>query len=252
MPMFNTFNDSFWAGKRPSASTGTVTLAGLVSYIDMTNPASYAGIGTTATDLTVNGLDAILVGNPVYSNSYQGTVALDGSTQYLITENLVSKFNPGNGTVTVDIWLRPTDNGVVLNEQGTITSPRWYDSQLEIVNGILRMGLWNGSTIVSADVGRVNFGTWQNYIMVYDGVTLKCYINGTMGNAIDHIVKVTPWDEAGYGYHYGIMGSTTLSPNLGDGTRLAGNFGLIRIYNTALTKEEVIGNCNATRGRYNV
>jgi hypothetical protein len=82
-------------------------------------------------------------------------------------------------------------------------------------------------------------------------VTLKGYINGTLGNSIN-LSKVNPWDTAGYGYHYGIMGSTALNTNLGDGTRLAGNFGLIRIYNVALTKEEVVGNCNATRGRYNV
>jgi hypothetical protein len=251
MPTFNAFNGSYWAGKRASGATGVVTATGLISYIDMGNVSSYAGIGNTATDLTVNGLDVTLVGNPVYSSSYQGIVALDGVNQYLITENLVSKFNPGNGTVTVDIWLRPTDNGVVLNEQGTITSPRWYDSQLEIVGGVLKMGMWNGSTIVNANVGPINYGTWQNYVITYDGVTLKGYINGTLGNSIN-LSKVNPWDTAGYGYHYGIMGSTALNTNLGDGTRLAGNFGLIRIYNVALTKEEVVGNCNATRGRYNV
>lgn len=248
--MISAFTDSFSAGRRPANLTGTVTATGLISYIDIGNTASYNGIGNTATDLTVNSIDLTMVGNPVYNTTTNYSVALDGTAQYLMTENLVSKFNPGNGTVTVDIWLRPTDNGVVLNEQGAITAPRWYDSQLEIVNGILKMGLWNGRAVISTTVGQVNFGSWQNYIMTYDGVTLKGYINGQLGGSIN-VVKANPWD-AGYNYHYGVMGSTSLSTNLGDGTRLAGDFGILRIYNTALLADEVRGNCNGTRSRYNV
>lgn len=250
MSMINSFTDSFSAGRRPSTLSGTVTSTGLVSYIDIGDPLSYNGMGNTATDLTVNAIDLTLVGNPTYSTSTQDSLLLDGVNQYLITENLLSKFSPGNGTVTVDIWLRPFDNGVVLNEQGAITAPRWYDSQIEIVNGVLKMGLWNGRTIVSAEIGAINYGSWQNYTMTYDGVTLKGYINGQLGGYVN-VTKANPWD-VGYNYHYGIMGSTSLSTNLGDGTRLAGYFGLVRIYNIALTAAEVQGNCNGTRSRYNV
>lgn len=250
MSMIGSFTDSFSAGRRPANLIGTVTATGLVSSIDIGNTNSYQGIGNTATDLTVNSIDLTMVGNPVYDTTTGYSVSLDGINQYLITENLVSKFSPGNGTVSVDIWLRPTDNGVVLNEQGTITSPRWFDSQLEIVNGILEMGVWNGRSVVSTVVGPINFNSWQNYVMTYDGVTLKGYINGQFGGSIN-VVKANPWD-AGYGYHYAVMGSTSLSSNLGDGTRLAGDFGVLRIYNVALSADEVRGNCNGTRNRYNV
>jgi hypothetical protein len=251
MPVNSVFSHSFTAGKRPGAFlTGEVTATGLISLIDIGNTASYNGIGNTATDLTVNSIDLTMVGNPVYNTTTNYSVALDGVNNYLITENLRSNFDPGNGTVSVDIWLRPTDNGVVLNEQGSITSPRWYDSQLEIVNGVLKMGLWNGSRIVSTTVGDVTFGTWQNYVITYDGVTLRGYINGQLGGSIN-VVKANPWDS-GYNYFYGIMGSTSLSTNLGDGTRLAGDFGILRIYNVALSADEVKGNCNGTRNRYNV
>ena len=249
--MIGAFTDSFSAGRRPANLTGAVTSTGLVSYIEIGNTSSYIGIGNTATDLTVNGIDLTMVGNPVYNTTTNYSVALDGTNQYLITENLVSYFNPvsANGTVTVDIWLRPTDNGVVLNEQGAITVPRWYDSQLEIVDGVLKMGLWNGTRVISTTVGPVTLGAWQNYIMTYDGVTLKGYINGQLGGSVN-IVKANPWDS-GYGYFYGVMGSTSLSTNLGDGTRLAGDFGVLRIYNVALSAEEVRGNCNGTRQKYN-
>ena len=252
MSMINSFTDSFSAGRRPANLTGVVTTTGLISYIDIGNPASYNGVGNTATDLTINSVDLTMVGNPVYTTGTQASIYLDGTNQYLITENLVSYFNPipNNGTVTVDIWLRPFDDGVVLNEQGAITAPRWYDSQMEIVNGVLKMGMWNGRALISTAVGAVNYGSWQNYTMVYDGVTLKGYINGELGGYAT-VTKVNPWDS-GYNYHYGIMGSTSLSTNLGDGTRLAGYFGLVRIYNVALSAQEVKGNCNATRGRYNV
>ena len=250
MSMIGSFTDSFSAGRRPANLTGSVTSTGLISFVDIGDANSYQGIGNTATDLTVNSIDLTMVGNPVYNTTTEYSVLLDGINQYLITENLVSKFSPGNGTASVDIWLRPTDNGVVLNEQGSITSPRWFDSHLEIVNGVLEMGVWNGRGVVSTVVGPINFNSWQNYVMTYDGVTLKGYINGQLGGSIN-VVKANPWD-AGYGYHYGVMGSTSLSSNLGDGTRLAGDFGVLRIYNVALSADEVRGNCNGTRSRYNV
>lgn len=251
MPINSSFSHSFSPGRRSSGFvTGNVTSTGLISFIDMGDPASYIGIGNTATDLTVNSIDLTMVGNPIYNTTTNYSVALDGVNHYLITENLRSKFDPGNGTVSIDIWLRPTDNGVVINEQGAITAPRWFDSQVEIVNGVLKMGLWNGFNVISTTIGDVTFGTWQNYAMTYDGVTLRGYINGQLGGSVN-VVKANPWD-AGYNYFYGVMGSPSLSTNLGDGTRLAGDFGLLRIYNVALSADEVRGNCNGTRSRYNV
>jgi hypothetical protein len=83
--MITAFTDSFSAGRRPSSLSGIVTSTGLVSYIDIGDPASYNGIGNTATDLTVNAIDLTLVGNPIYSTSTQDSILLDGVNQYLIT-----------------------------------------------------------------------------------------------------------------------------------------------------------------------
>jgi len=252
MPIFNAFTGSFWAGRRTIAddSTATVTLTNLVSYIDVGDIASYPGTGALISDLSGFSIGATIVGDPQYSADNGGSLIMDEVNTYVITESLRDQFDLGTGEMTIDIWLRPTENGVVINEQGSITAPTWFVSQLEIVNGILRTGLWNGSAIISTPLGAVQLGNWQNYTISYDGARLRGYINGALMNSLA-VIKVNPWSE-NQEYHLSVMGGTSLGFNLGDGTRLAGNFGLMRVYKSALSQSEIRDNFNATRSKYSV
>ena len=54
----------------------------MVVNLDAGDPDSYAGTGTTWTNLANNGLNATLVNNPVFDRE-NGFIALNGTSQYI-------------------------------------------------------------------------------------------------------------------------------------------------------------------------
>lgn len=89
---------------------------GLVLNLDAGNSASYAGTGTTWTDLSSKGNNGTLVNSVTYSSSNQGTLVFDGYTPVqgpnpyvLLPTN--TDFDFGAGDFTVDMWIYiKTDN----------------------------------------------------------------------------------------------------------------------------------------------
>ena len=55
---------------------------GLVLALDAASPKSYAGSGTTWSDLTGNNLDATLFNGPTFSTDNYGTIVFDGDDDY--------------------------------------------------------------------------------------------------------------------------------------------------------------------------
>lgn len=186
--------------------------------------------------------------NPILNETSYLTT--NGSNQYFYTPNLVSAFNsPSNTSVTLEVWVRAdTDNGVILAEQGSTTiDASWFDSQMEIVSGTLRMSVW---PLTSASAGTFSRSQWNHCVLTYDGTTLRTYLNAVAGGTTTGTRQVS-WITANPGnqnYYYTIMAGT--GTNLGDGSYLAANFGSFRIYNRALSNTEVTNNYNATKARY--
>lgn len=219
--------------------------SGLVYYIDAGNSSSYPGSGTTINNLagTAPGA-ATIANNPTFTSAGQSSYfTFDGSNQYIITPNLIGQSMTGN--VTLECWVyTSSDNGVVVSEQGT-SSPNtsWYDSQIEIVSGNLKVAMWPYTLGTGLVVGSVTRNTWQQYTMVYSAGTCRGYINGSTTNSY----SVTRSFGAA-GLYYDIMGNCPTS--LGDGSYLAGNWSVFRAYNRALSQAEVAQNYNVLRGRY--
>ena len=219
--------------------------SGLVYYIDAGNSSSYPGSGTTINNLagTAPGA-ATIANNPTFTSAGQSSYfTFNGSNQYIITPNLIGQSMTGN--VTLECWVyTSSDNGVVVSEQGT-SSPNtsWYDSQIEIVSGNLKVAMWPYTLGTGLVVGSVTRNTWQQYTMVYSAGTCRGYINGSTTNSY----SVTRSFGAA-GLYYDIMGNCPTS--LGDGSYLAGNWSVFRAYNRALSQAEVAQNYNVLRGRY--
>ena len=77
------------------------------------------------------------------------------------------------------MWIYPTGNGVILTELG-VSSPSsgWHDSQIEMVSGTLKFGMWNGggiSSITSSITTPLN--NWYHIAMTYNGSTFICYFD---------------------------------------------------------------------------
>lgn len=222
-----------------------VVTDGLRYYIDAGVASSYPGSGTNINNLagTAPGASS-LVNAPVFSSAGAASYfSFNGTNQYVYTPDLISQSL--TNAVTIECWINTaSDNGVVVVEQGS-ASPNtfWYDSNIEIVSGNLKVAIWPFSIGGGIVVGAVSRNTWQQYVMTYAAGTCRGYINGSITNSFSN--------TRNYGsaaLYYGVMLGTPT--NLGDGSYLAGDWSLLRIYNRALNQAEIQQNFNATNSRY--
>lgn len=229
-------------------SSSQPVTSGLVYYIDAGNVSSYSGTGSSINNIagTAPGASATN-GSPAFTSAGQSSYfTFNGSTQYILTSNLIDQSLSGN--VTIECWVNTsTDNGVVVTEQGNLpVNTGWHDSQIEIVSGNLEVATWEytiggGSGTL---VGPVTRNVWQQYTLTQNATTTTGYINGSTTASVAHVRTFSA-----AGLYYSIMLGDSVT-NLGDGSYLAGNWSILKVYNRALTQTEVQQNYNALKGRY--
>tara|TARA_R110000868_G_scaffold339513_1_gene600231 strand:- start:27 stop:746 length:720 start_codon:yes stop_codon:yes gene_type:complete len=219
--------------------------AGLAYYIDAGNVSSYSGTGSSINNIAGTAPGAsTTTGSPAFTSAGQSSYfTFNGSTQYIYTANLIGQSLSGN--ITIECWVNTsTDNGVVVDERGQVGGG-WQDSQIEIVAGNLKVATWSYSIGAGTVVGPVTRNVWQQYTLTQNATTTTGYINGSTTASAAHVREFSA-----AGLYYGIMlGDIT---NLGDGSYLAGNWSILKVYNRALTQAEVQQNFNAIRGRYGI
>lgn len=231
-----------------------IVTSGLVYYIDAGRSTSYSGSGTSINNIagTAPGASTLANGPTYTSAGVSSYFSFNGSTQTVYTPNLITLFNsPVNNNLTLEAWVYTTsDNGVVVSEQGASPiNSGWHDSQIEIVSGNLRVGVWTPSGIAPLTVGAVTRNQWQQYVLTYNAATttLRGYINGST-TASQSVVRDSPQEGFASELYYPLMYQDPTS--LGDGSSLAGQWSIFRVYNRALTAAEVLQNYQADSGRY--
>lgn len=220
---------------------------------DITNQNSYPTSGTVVTDIFKNS-NASLVNTPTFSASTSGSLFFGGVNEYLITTtDLTSKFvgnSPNKSEVTsIFMWVYPMDNGVILSEQGTSPTPNtaWFDSQIEMVSGTLKFGMWSGVGILSVTSSVTTpLNNWYYVGMVYDGSTLTAYVDGVSAGSII-FNRQAPYNN-GASLYYAIASNCPTS--MGDGSYAKMYLGRFEVYNYALTQSQIVYNYNLTKDLY--
>ena len=230
--------------------------SGLMYYIDAGDAASYSGSGTSINNIagTAPGA-ATLANSPAFTSAGSGSYfSFNGTNQVVYTANMLSLFtSPSNKNLTIETWIRTSsDNGVIISEQGNSPiNSGWHTSEQEIVSGNLRVRVWAIPTPPNLLVGAVTRNQWQQYVTTYDSATttLRGYINGSTTTSAS-VDRAVPWDSGHPELYYALMVAD--STNMGDGSYLAGDWAVCKIYNRALSAAEITQNYNALRGRYGV
>jgi hypothetical protein len=219
---------------------------------DVTNVNSYPGSGTLVTDIFKNS-NATLINGPVYSAFTSGSLFFDGVNEYLMTStDLSSKFpgsSPNKSEVTsIFMWVYPMDNGVILTEQGlTSLNIGWHDSQIEMVSGTMRFGMWNGGGVSSASSSIATpFNRWYYVGLVYDGSILTGYVNGDIAGTVT-FNRAAPYNN-GSNLHYAIAAADSTS--MGDGSYAKMYLGRFEVYNCLLSQSQINYNYNLTKQPY--
>ena len=209
----------------------------LVVNYDFSKSLGFTRGATTATNLagTASG-NPTLYNAPTFMNSL-GFISFNGSNQYLATPNLRTYFKTVNSSVqrsfTMSFWFYPiTANGVLVSELDShVPSGGWHASNIEIINGFIKYRIWNGPIITSAT--SVNLNQWHHIALVYDGTSVKGYLNGILQGTQAGAREIPPTSQ-----NYAIgAGETT---NMGNAAY--GNFHLtqFKLYNLPFTDKEIL------------
>ena len=214
---------------------------GLVLCLDAANPRSYPGSGTSWLDISGNGHHGTLV-NGVGFDANNGTLTFDGTNDQ-VTFSTSSKFDFGTGNFTIQVWYNIQYHttyhhlwtfGNQYHLGFKINRPNSGDTTIYVAAGS------NGSSSYGTINAQATLDTWEIATLVRDGDNASIYVN------TDYKGTKTGWLNAD------VDGSTNAGTTgwgwASEYTK--GNISQIKIYNKALSAEEVRRNYNATRGRY--
>jgi hypothetical protein len=218
-------------------------------YFNPNDTDSYPGTGTTINNLAT----------PVLPGTLSNITFVDPYFVYNGTNSQISvvddaALEPGSGDWTMEAWVRIGAFGnsqVILGKfnNGGAAQHVSYSIRLNTTGNLfaqLGSGSGSGSTLfVNSTNYQTAVDTWYHVMYVFTNVatdSLETYINGVSVGSVSHSLP-------------SILNST--NPlyigryNGGEFPQnFIGNIGIVRIYNAALTSEQVLQNYNANRGLY--
>lgn len=208
-----------------AAAAGIVT-SGLVLNLDAGDAASYPGSGTTWTDLTANGNDGTLNGDPTYTPSDGGAIVFDGSNDYVALGGPASL---NNQYATHEVWIK-FDNALDFVFRNIIsranTSPGTF-TMLKTNTNVYTFNTRNSSnSIAQVTLSTAPVSSWTQLVHSYDGTTIRTYVNGVADNTSTSISG--PLNTGGT---FDMKIATNNSPS----NYVDGNISVVRAYNRALT-----------------
>ena len=217
-----------------------VVTSGLSVYFDSANTRSYIGSGTTVNGL-VSGIGFTLTNGVGFGTTNNGYFIFDGTNDYID----FSVPNVGT-TLSIEMWVRVksfVSNGMFFGFYGydvwTGTGGLGYNTGASDVYGLT-------STQV-ANLGLLN--QWKHYVFEMRSdvayTNNKIYVNG-QNQSLSQVAAAENAGNRNFNSGNGRIGSWRSSNNF----YMSMDHSQFRVYNRALTPQEVLQNFNATKMRY--
>jgi hypothetical protein len=218
-----------------------IVTQGLVLHLDAADKNSYPGTGTAWNDLSGLGNNGTLVNEPVFSTTNNGNFIFDGSNDYVnfYAPNLTT-------TATVEMWCKIGAGYINKMFMG------WLYYDVYCVGGNLGFNTGNGdaygiSSSTVTTLGLVN--NWVHYIFEMRSdvsyTNNKIYINGASQILSQRLGSEAPSNRSfnnGNGRIATWIGSASYYMPM--------NCASFKIYNRALSAQEILQNYNATKSRF--
>lgn len=227
----------------PSTVVPVVT-SGLKLYYDPGNTASYNG-GSTINDLSGNNINGTVVGSPTVTSNW---FALNGTSQYIMSGDVNSAKGTSNAH-TVEVWVKPSAAcaGWVDRDSASPLNSGYRATGLEIYSAgpfyLANTLLWNG-TNTRMGGGTVSLNSWYQIVRTYNGTSATAYVNKVAASP-----TTFTWSSPPSAWYIG-FGAYTDASFFATGAYFNGSYGVMRVYNRALSSSEVTQNYNATRAKY--
>ena len=214
----------------------TIVRNGLVLHLDAANPKSYPGTGTVWKDLSGNGNNGTLVNGVGYNSANNGSMVFDG------VDDVVTITAAKSASCTFEFWaylISGTGNCMLFNAGNVSAGPDLFFS-----SGKICWNIWDGTNNPFGNIPTIAYDSFHHYVVVNDSTsTAKLYFDGELlGSAVYRSATASTT------FTIGKAGSGG-----GDsGYPWRGRVTMSRIYNRALSAEEIQQNFNAVRGRYGI
>ncbi len=214
---------------------------GLVLYLDAVNQKSYPGTGTTWTDLSGNGNNGELVNGPTFDSGNNGSIVFDGINDRVIVGSTNAVY--GNEQ-TWGFWVNRISSTNLFNMFGGRLLPYFA---FRSTNNIHFSNRINGAqrNVYTTNSNFTN-NTWYNFTFSteYNGTStiMKIYVNGVFNNSETYTGAQSNSDAYRFTIGDG-RNTTTWYP-------FKGSVPVVKVYNRALTPEEILQNYNATKSRF--
>ena len=227
---------------------------GLVLYLDAGNTKSYPGTGTTWLDKSGYRNNGTLVNTPGYNSQNGGSIVFDGVNDFVEKSNIPvnSPISFTASNFTLEHWIKITayEPGTYFGLTNMImakgpTSTFNYATQVTNSTTLTFIHRNNAEGLIGLNFTvptLTNLITQVVFVITTTQVSL--YISGNLSSTQNLTGNpITPYnnDPLLLGGHY----STS-------NTSFTGNMYCHRIYNKALTAQEVLQNYNATKSRFNL
>jgi hypothetical protein len=220
---------------------------GLVLALDAANPKSYPGSGTTWFDISGNGNIGTLVNGVGYSGDNLGSLSFDGvDDRGTFSSPIIS-----SSSQTYEVWVKAIPSTTAAQNFGYILHNNSASSI--IGNAYMAIG-YAGQTLQSREIFAAFNGAWSSMgtgvigntttvtqiVLTWDGATQIAYVDGVQ--RVSQALSTTPQNFSTT-TSFGDFRNSTTRPIIGD-------IYSIKIYNRALTAQEIQQNFNATKSRF--
>ena len=221
---------------------------GLLMYLDTANTKSYIGSGTTWNTLSKGSINGTLINGPTFSSANGGSIVFDGVDDFVRIGTCSNWYPMSTSAVTFDAWVKSpglgsgnTQNGIICLGYGLTLAMTSAGNIQTVVYDVITSGT---SYTTSANVNTLD-NKWHHIVSTNDGVTSKIYIDGlfNVSNSAPFYGDIKPE------WYISICG-VGINANDTSKTRFNGNISIVKVYNKALSAQEVLQNYNATKTRF--
>lgn len=208
---------------------------GLVLNIDPSKSTSYSGVGNTIYDLSGFGNTGTLTNGPTFSALNGGNIVFDGTNDTILLNR--NDIISGTQNFTIDAYIYPvitTAEHIFGNYNGGNTN----GLELYLYQG--KVTLYYGGTFTFSNPV-ILANNWYHVCAVRNNNTTYIYVNGMLDTTGTNSTSVTTTRvySIGNGYDY-------------NGEAFYGNISQVKVYNRALSQQEISQNFNALRSRFGI
>jgi len=221
-------------------------IQGLVMYMDITNPRSYSGSGNTVYNLANSGIAATIIGGITYDNDNKKNLNFNGSSGYMFSNDTSMNFGTNDFTIQTTLKLNGLSNSFNGVYNSKICAGSDSNSSIFQFSGTAtsyyQIGIYNEPTS-SFDGVNYSFLTNKIYNLTVTKNTslIEFYVDGV---SIGTTTSTKSYNFTGGGFAIGRW----YYP--GYEVYLKGNIYDFKSYTRALTRDEIVQNYNASKGRY--